>query len=455
MANLIVGCDIDGTVVDMSAFNIREGKKFFKKDPVEPNAYSPKEMYGISNYQEILFGLAVFNKYCMLEPPMKNAIEVNNSSIKNGDEWHIITARKFTTFRNAFGLIYRNMFEKWAKKFSLGFQSIQYCSEKFSPRDKLIACKKLNVDIMIEDKPDVALCLAENGISVLLVDAPYNKNLDNISNITRVNNWEDIQSQLDIIKKSKLEANEYIKISKDEKIKLNQEERIQYINSYKNYIKNLKINKEALKRSEAKFKLLYSLTNLLCSVLFKSKIQGRENIPYQDGFIIACNHLNSYDQFYISRILGNRQFYGFAASTIENTIRGKMFKFTEGVVFIDRNDKESKEIGEEELIKKIASNKIALIFPEGTRKNKDEEGRKKIQLPFKFGTVSMAQKTGAAIIPMSLYYGNKKYLKIGEAQFVNPEDDLFEANKKLEETILSMTEESIREDNKKNKVLKK
>ena len=62
------------------------------------------------------------------------------------------------------------------------------------------------------------------------------------------------------------------------------------------------------------------------------------------------------------------------------------------------------------------------------------------------GTVSIAQKTGAAILPVSLYYGNEKYLKIGEVQFVKPEDNLVEANKKLEETIANMTLQSIEED---------
>lgn len=451
--NLIIGCDIDGTVVDMSQFNVREGKKFFKMDPVNPTAYSPKEMYNVSSAKEFEFGLAVFNKYCISEPPMVGAVEVNRESNEVGDEWHAITARKFTTFRNLWGAIYRKLFEKWVKLYQIQFKSIQYCSEKFSPRDKLIACKKLNVDVMLDDKPDVALCLAENGIKVLLVDAPYNQNLSH-SNITRVKNWNEVRNQLNIIRKNKTIIPEFKKISKEEKLNLNTDDKVKYINSYKAYIKNLNINVEAFKRSEKKFKLLYNLTNIPCSILFKSKLKGKENIPYQDGFIIASNHLNSYDQFYISRALGNRQFYGFAASTIENTIRGKMFKFTEGVVFIDRNDKESKEKGEEELVTKIANDKIALIFPEGTRKNKNQEGKQKLQLPFKLGTVSIAQKTGAGILPVSLYYGNKKYLKIGEIQFVNPEDDLVEANKKLENTILSMTLQSMEEDKEKQKRLK-
>lgn len=454
MSNLIIGCDIDGTVVNMSDFNIREGKKFFKKEPVNPNAYGPKEMYGVSNVKEIQFGLACFNKYCMSEPPMENSVRVNNISVSSGDEWHAITARKFTTFRNFFGFLYRKMFEKWSNSNGFKFKTIQYCSEKFSPRDKLLACKKLNADVMIDDKPDVALYLAEYGIKVLLVDNPYNQGV-NHNNIIRVKNWIDIEKEISHIRLLKEDVLEYRKISKEEKLKLSVVEKANYIKGYKNYIKNLNVNVNALKKSETKFKLLYGLTNIPCSIIFKSKIDGKENIPYQDGFIIASNHLNSYDQFYISRALGNRQFCGFAASTIKNTIRGKIFQFTDGAVFIDRENNESKEEGEEELIKKIVNDKTALIFPEGTRKNKDEEGRKKLQLPFKLGTVSIAQKTGTAILPVSLYYGNKKYLKIGEIQFVNLEDDLINANKKLEETIASMTLQSIEEDKTKKRTKKR
>ena len=95
------------------------------------------------------------------------------------------------------------------------------------------------------------------------------------------------------------------------------------------------------------------------------------------GFIIASNHVNSSDQWLIGNKLGNRAICGFAASTIKNTFRGRIFELVKGAVFIDRNDKLSKSNGEEELAKRIAHDQIALIFPEGTRKNKTEEGRKK------------------------------------------------------------------------------
>lgn len=443
--NFVVGIDADGVLVDMHAFNLREGRKYFKSEPVNFNGYGPKEMWNVSAKEEIMFGLKAFNNYCLKEPPREHVIEVIHKLKEEGCELHEITARKFTTFRNIWGEIYRKMFETWLKNHELEFDSIQFCSETFSPRDKLMACSKLDVDVMIEDKPEVALFLAQNGVKVLLVDAPYNYGLEH-ENMTRVYDWKQIYEEVNKLKSLKPKTDEYVKISSEEKQNLSTTERVEYLKSYKNYIKNIKVNKEKFLKNKKRFKLFYTLTNIPFSIIFKSKIEGKENIPYQDGFIMASNHLNSYDQFYISRALGNRQFYGLAASTVNGTTRGKLFDLLGSAIYIDRNDKESKEKGEEELIVNIVNDQIALIFPEGTRKNKTEEGKKQLQLPFKLGAVSIAQKTGAGILPISLHYGKKKYLKIGEMMFVKPEDDLVLANEKLEETIKQMTLESIKED---------
>ena len=44
---------------------------------------------------------------------------------------------------------------------------------------------------MIEDKPDVAKLLDQNGIHVLLFDAPYNQQVEG-ENITRVYGWGEV-----------------------------------------------------------------------------------------------------------------------------------------------------------------------------------------------------------------------------------------------------------------------
>lgn len=447
MKKFVIGVDADGVLTDMSKFNIEEGKKYFKIEPVNPNAYHTRDIFGVSKKEETIYGLrGALQKYCTEIEPRPHCQEVIQKLNDEGCELHEITARKFTTFKNIIGFYYRSLFENWLKKNKLNFESIQYCSETFSPRDKLLGCRKLSVDVMIEDKPDVALHLAEKGVKVLLVDAPYNQGLEH-ENMTRVYTWDEIYNLIHQMKIEKEKQPDFSLKTLEEKKTMNKGELNSYFNGYHHYLKNLVINEKALQAGKKKFKLVYTAAYLPIKITLNPKVKGKENIPYQDGFIVASNHLTSKDQYLISYALGNRHFSGFAASTIENTFRGRLFKLIDGSVFIDRTSKESKKAGEEALASRVSKGNTAIIFPEGTRKNKDQAGREKEQLPFKLGTVSIAQKTGAPILPVSIYYGEKRnYVKFNELFFVYPTDDLVEKNAELEQIILSMTRESVKED---------
>ena len=447
MKKFVIGVDADGVLTDMSKFNIEEGSKYFKKEPVDPTAYHTRDIFGVSKTEETIYGLrGALQKYCTKIPPRPQCQAVIQKLNDEGCELHEITARKFTTFKNVIGFYYRSLFENWLKRNKLNFKTIQYCSETFSPRDKLLGCRKLNVDVMIEDKPDVALYLAEKGVKVLLVDAPYNQGLSH-ENMTRVYSWDEIYDLVHQMKISKEQLEEFSLKTLEERRTMDSDELYNYFNGYHHYLKNLAINEEALKAGKRKFKLVYATAYLPIKIVFNPKVVGKENIPYQEGFIVASNHLTSKDQYLISYALGNRHFSGFAASTIENTFRGRLFKLIDGSVFIDRSSAESKKSGEITLSSRIAKGNTAIIFPEGTRKNKDPEGREKEQLPFKLGTVSMARKTGAPILPVSIYYGKKRnYVKFSELFFVYPTDDIAEKNAELESIILSMTRESVKED---------
>jgi len=247
---LIVGVDADGVLTDMSAWNIREGKKFFKKEPVNPNGYGPCDIFGVSKKEEFVFGLFNLDNYCSKEPPRDGAVEVLNKLKNDGHEFHEITARKFTTFNNVLGSHYRKLFEKWLNKhFSGVFKSIEYCSETDSPTDKLIACSKLGVNVMVEDKPEVAIHLANNGIKVLLVDAPYNKELEH-PNMIRVNNWHEVYEQIKIIEEN-LGINvkkDFEKKDKEEIQKMNDKEKEDYFYNYQQYLKNVQINEELINK---------------------------------------------------------------------------------------------------------------------------------------------------------------------------------------------------------------
>lgn len=78
-----------------------------------------------------------------------------------------------------------SMFDKWLKKCGFEFGKIIYCSETNTGKEKYEVCIKNKVDVMIDDRPEVALYLAEHHIKVLLFDAPYNQNLEH-ENVRRV-----------------------------------------------------------------------------------------------------------------------------------------------------------------------------------------------------------------------------------------------------------------------------
>lgn len=87
------------------------------------------------------------------------------------------------------------MFGKWLREHKMDFKDIYFCSESNSPRDKLEGCRRYGVDVMIDDKPEVAYFLAEQGIPVPLFDTPYNLEVSG-DNIIRVMNWEHVYEEI-------------------------------------------------------------------------------------------------------------------------------------------------------------------------------------------------------------------------------------------------------------------
>lgn len=190
---MVIGTDADGVLTDMSGFNYINGEKFFGHAPVNEAGYTTAEIFGETKGREFLFGLRYFCDYCLRLEPRENSASVCKKLSSDGDSVYVITARKFSTMHNPLGSLSRKMFRSWTEKNGFMFRDIFYCSEKNTPPQKLEYCKKISADIMIDDKPDIALHLAENGMTVLLFDAPYNRDVKH-GNIVRVSSWQEIYS---------------------------------------------------------------------------------------------------------------------------------------------------------------------------------------------------------------------------------------------------------------------
>lgn len=193
---MVIATDADGVLTDMSGFNFVYGERFFGHKPTDPSGYTTAEIFGESKRREFLFGLRHFYDYCSRLSPRENAVEVCGKLRSDENELYVITARKFSTQRTPLGALSRHLFQKWVDKNGFCFDDIFYCSEVDTPPQKLGFCRRIFADIMIEDKDDTALYLAENGIKVLLFDAPYNQDISH-ENIVRVFSWDEIFDILD------------------------------------------------------------------------------------------------------------------------------------------------------------------------------------------------------------------------------------------------------------------
>lgn len=190
---------------------------------------------------------------------------------------------------------------------------------------------------------------------------------------------------------------------------------------------------------------LYKIGRLFLGPLFKfyyhPTIIGKENIPKEGPIIIAGNHKHLYDQC-LTIIATKRAIHYMAKKEyFDNKKVAWFFKGT-GCISVDRQNKDTNAVN---LALSVLKDGGAIgIFPEGTR-NKT----KQFLLPFKYGAVSMAQKTDAYIVPFGItgdYTFRSKNLTIRYGKPFQIKDMTLErANQKLFHEVEMLMRENSKE----------
>ena len=83
-----------------------------------------------------------------------------------------------------------------------------------------------------------------------------------------------------------------------------------------------------------------------------------------------------------------------------------IFFILNGVIWVDRKNKEDMAASKEAVLKYLAKNQSILWFPEGTWNLTPSQ----LMLPMKWGIIDIARQAGAQIIPMALDYNREKNL---------------------------------------------
>lgn len=194
-------------------------------------------------------------------------------------------------------------------------------------------------------------------------------------------------------------------------------------------------------KGEIGYSLLTPIMRVLFRLYYNPKIINKEVIPKEGPILIVGNHKHIYDQ--CLTIMATKRVIHYMAK--KEYFDGKMAWFFKlvGCIPVDRSIKDHNAT--EKALKVLNSGGAIGLFPEGTRnKTKDV-----FLLPFKFGTVSMAKKTNATIIPFGLtgdYKFRSKNLTIRYGTpFKVGDMDLEDANKKLYEEVEKLMRENLKE----------
>jgi len=185
------------------------------------------------------------------------------------------------------------------------------------------------------------------------------------------------------------------------------------------------------------YKFLRLILKPIYILYYNPKIYGKENLNVEGPVIIAGNHIHLMDQCNI--IVSTKRVVTYMAKKeYFDSWKTRWFFKAVGCIPVNRGSKEdtSKSIA----LEVLKRGGCIGIFPEGTR-NKTKEKL----LPFKFGAVSMAEKTNATIIPFANtgeYKFRSKNLKVKIGKTFKVENmTLEEANIKLYNEISDLIDE--------------
>lgn len=197
--------------------------------------------------------------------------------------------------------------------------------------------------------------------------------------------------------------------------------------------------------------ILYSIVRpilwVFLVITIKPKIMYKNRIPKKTGFIFAGTHTSYFDSFLIGCTTLRPLHFLAKKEIMDVKFLGPILKAM-GFIRIDRSKKNPHAV--ESAVEYLKHDKIICIFPEGTINKGDD-----YILPFKYGAVSFAYKSGKPIVPFAFVGGPKLFnynvrVLLGEPYYVKS-DDYEKETAILEKKVIELIKEGRSYDKKSKK----
>jgi 1-acyl-sn-glycerol-3-phosphate acyltransferase len=142
--------------------------------------------------------------------------------------------------------------------------------------------------------------------------------------------------------------------------------------------------------------------------LFRLRARGLDNLPREGGFVLACNHLSSFDPWPLGlpiwpqrllRFMAKSELYWFPLGALANAA---------GAFPVRRGQKDTVAI--EKAVRLVREGNIVAMFPEGTRRKKGL--MKRFEARPRSGAARIALEAGVPLVPAAVK-GTDNLLRLG------------------------------------------
>jgi len=182
--------------------------------------------------------------------------------------------------------------------------------------------------------------------------------------------------------------------------------------------------------------------------LFRLRVQGRENLPATGGYVLACNHVSSFDPWPLAMRLWPKRYLRFMAKSELYWFPLAILLRNVGAFPVHRGQRDTVAI--ETAVGLARGGHVVAMFPEGTRRTKGLVKRHEARP--RSGAARIALEAGVPLVPAAVK-GTDKLTRLGALRVAYGKpvaiDDLrdrelgeaaHEATSRLMERILELEE---------------
>jgi 1-acyl-sn-glycerol-3-phosphate acyltransferase len=201
-------------------------------------------------------------------------------------------------------------------------------------------------------------------------------------------------------------------------------------------------------RPSALYNVIAALSAPVLFGLYRLRVRGRENLPAEGGYVLACNHVSSFDPWPLAMPLWPKRYLRFMAKSELYWFPLTLILRNVGAFPVHRGQRDAVAI--ETAVGLAREGHVVAMFPEGTRRTKGLVKRHEARP--RSGAARIALEAGVPLVPAAVR-GTDKLTRLGALRVAYgtpvPIDDLrggeiteaaHEATTRLMERILELEE---------------